>query len=134
MGSQRIVSKLSNSGIFAASPVTATQQQARYALQTSKIKERFDSLGVVYNGTPQTGGLISSNPDTTASSYFYHSDHLGSSSLITDGTGALVQHIEYVPFGETFIDETKTLEYTVSFQRQGERRRNRVVLLSREVL
>jgi RHS repeat-associated protein len=105
MGSQRIVSKLSNSGIFAASPVTATQQQARYTLQTSKIIERFDSLGVVYNGIAQTGGLVSSNPDTTASSYFYHSDHLGSSSLITDGTGALVQHIEYVPFGETFIDE-----------------------------
>ena len=102
MGSQRIVSKLSNSGIFAASPVTVTEQQAKYALQTSKIKERFDSLGVVYTGTPQTGGLVSSNPAKTASSYFYHPDHLGSSSLITDGTGALTQHIQYVPFGEVW--------------------------------
>ena len=82
-----------------------TQQQARYALHSHKIKERFDSLGVIYKGLPQTGSLISVNPASTASSYFYHSDHLGSSSLITDGTGALVQHIEYVPFGETFIDE-----------------------------
>ena len=37
--------------------------------------------------------------------YFYHPDHLGSSSLITDGTGALTQHIQYVPFGEVFVEE-----------------------------
>ena len=111
MGSQRITSKVSNSGIFTSrNPLTDTtalnkSYTAKLASLTDKIKERFDSLGVVYNGIAQTGGLISSNPDTTASLYFYHSDHLGSSSLITDGTGALVQHIEYVPFGETFIDE-----------------------------
>jgi RHS repeat-associated protein len=111
MGSQRITSKLSNSGIFTSrNPLTDTtalnkSYTAKLASLTGKIKERFDSLGVNYNFTPQTGGLVSSNPTAIASSYFYHSDHLGSSSLITDGTGALVQHIEYVPFGETFIDE-----------------------------
>ena len=118
MGSQRIVSKLSNSGIFAASPVTVTDQQARYALQTNKIKERFDSLGVVYTGTPQTGGLISSNPATTTSSYFYHPDHLGSSSLITDGTGALTQHIQYVPFGEVFVEE-RTNSWSTPYKFNG---------------
>ena len=111
MGSQRITSKVSNSGIFTSrNPLTDTtalnkSYTAKLASLTEKIKERFDSLGVIYNGSPQTGGLMSSNPASTASAYFYHSDHLGSSSLITDGTGALVQHIEYVPFGETFIDE-----------------------------
>ena len=118
MGSQRIVSKLSNSGIFAATPVTAIDQQVKYAWQTSKIKERFDSLGVVYNGTAQTGGLISSNPATTASSYFYHPDHLGSSSLITDGTGALTQHIQYVPFGEVFVEE-RTNSWSTPYKFNG---------------
>ena len=118
MGSQRIVSKLSNSGIFAASPVTVTDQQARYALQTSKIKERFDSLGVVYNGTAQTGGLMSATPASTASSYFYHPDHLGSSSLITDGTGALTQHIQYVPFGEVFVEE-RTNSWSTPYKFNG---------------
>lgn len=37
--------------------------------------------------------------------YYYHSDHLGSSSLITNLDGEVVQHIEYVPFGEVFIEE-----------------------------
>ena len=118
MGSQRIVSKLSNSGIFEASPVTVTDQQARYALQSHKIKERFDSLGVVYKGTPQTGGLVSVNPASTASEYFYHSDHLGSSSLITDGTGALTQHIQYVPFGEVFVEE-RTNSWSTPYKFNG---------------
>ncbi|MFV0531041.1 MAG: RHS repeat domain-containing protein [Flavobacteriales bacterium] len=37
--------------------------------------------------------------------YYYHPDHLGSSSYITNLDGEVVQHIEYVPFGEVFIEE-----------------------------
>ena len=107
MGGQRITSKVSNSGIFTTSPVT-TDLKSKYDMLTADIKNRYDSLGVTYKGTPQSGGLVSSNPVTTASSYFYHSDHLGSSSLITDQSGDIVQHLEYVPFGETFIDERKS--------------------------
>jgi RHS repeat-associated protein len=37
--------------------------------------------------------------------YFYHSDHLGSASFITDATGYVDQHIQYLPFGELFISQ-----------------------------
>ncbi len=37
--------------------------------------------------------------------YWYHSDHLGSSSYITNLAGTVTQHIEYLPFGETLVDE-----------------------------
>ena len=37
--------------------------------------------------------------------FYYHPDHLGSSSYITNLDGEVVQHIEYVPFGEVFIEE-----------------------------
>jgi hypothetical protein len=37
--------------------------------------------------------------------YYYHSDHLGSTSLITNLDGEIVQHVEYVPLGEVFIEE-----------------------------
>ena len=98
MGSQRITSKVSNSGIFKPenNPVKDTLQ-AKYAQQTTKIKERFDSLGVAYSGLEQTGGLVSLSPPAgdIGGCYFYHPDHLGSSSLITDATGALVQHIQF---------------------------------------
>jgi len=39
--------------------------------------------------------------------YFYHADHLGSSSWITDASGNVNQHLAYMPYGEQFIDERK---------------------------
>jgi RHS repeat-associated protein len=47
----------------------------------------------------------SQNDNPELFQYYYHSDHLGSSSLITNLDGEIVQHIEYVPFGEVFIEE-----------------------------
>ena len=41
--------------------------------------------------------------------FFYHPDHLGSSSFITNLEGEVVQHIEYVPFGEVFIEERNSV-------------------------
>ena len=37
--------------------------------------------------------------------FYYHPDHLGNSSYITNLDGEVSQHIEYVPFGEVFIEE-----------------------------
>ncbi len=37
--------------------------------------------------------------------YYYHPDHLGSSSYITNSAGMVSQHMEYMPFGETLVDE-----------------------------
>lgn len=37
--------------------------------------------------------------DSTGALRFYHGDHLGSSNVITDGTGQLVELAEYTPFG-----------------------------------
>ncbi len=35
----------------------------------------------------------------------FHSDHLGSASWISNSSGAPVQHLQYRPFGEPFVDE-----------------------------
>ena len=45
--------------------------------------------------------------------YYYHSDHLGSTSLITDYKGDEYQRIEYTPYGETWVEKTSNtgLEY-----------------------
>jgi len=45
------------------------------------------------------------NDDAEINQYFYHSDHLGSSSFITDATGNATQHLQYLSFGETWIDQ-----------------------------
>ncbi len=48
----------------------------------------------------QDGVLVARvNPD--GSKYYYHPDHLGSTSLITDANGNVVEQTFYSPFGET---------------------------------
>jgi len=37
--------------------------------------------------------------------YFYHTDHLGTTSYITDLSGEVYQHIEYFPFGGVMEEE-----------------------------
>lgn len=44
--------------------------------------------------------------------YYYHSDHLGSSSFVTDETGTVYEHLEYFPFGETWIHEHSNTQRT----------------------
>ena len=41
----------------------------------------------------------------TEAVYYFHSDHLGSASWITNNTGLPVQHLLYLPFGEHFANE-----------------------------
>ncbi len=35
----------------------------------------------------------------------YHSDHLGSASFVTNAEGAVVQHLQYLPYGELFVSQ-----------------------------
>lgn len=37
--------------------------------------------------------------------YFYHPDHLGSTSYVTNDSGLVCEHMEYFAFGETFVQE-----------------------------
>jgi RHS repeat-associated protein len=40
--------------------------------------------------------------------YFYHKDHLGSSTQISDKDANIIQHIEYLPYGENFFERHST--------------------------
>ncbi len=64
----------------------------------------------------QDGQLVArQNPD--GSKYFYHPDHLGSTSLITDLNGNIVEQTFYSPFGETLGGGTADLKlYTSQFR------------------
>ena len=39
--------------------------------------------------------------------YYYHPDHLGSSNFVTDYQAGIYEHLEYTPYGETWLDEGK---------------------------
>ncbi len=53
----------------------------------------------------KTKSIADDSPNYEKLQYYYHSDHLGSASYITNLDGEVVQHIEYVPFGEVFLEE-----------------------------
>jgi RHS repeat-associated protein len=48
----------------------------------------------------------SNNPENEM--FFYHTDHLGSSSWITDASGEAYQHMQNLPFGEQFINQRQS--------------------------
>lgn len=50
------------------------------------------------------------NNDFEDKQYFYHPDHLGSSSFITNALGKAEQHMQYLPFGELWINQ-RTSEF-----------------------
>ncbi|GHT17526.1 hypothetical protein FACS189429_1800 [Bacteroidia bacterium] len=134
IGSQRIVSKLGDLDSYGADPRRIeyagsnvdganVQYANKYTALQQTIKDRYAAFEVEYYGkdnddyvngqgfccddTPQNAParVPSSNDNPELFQYYYHSDHLGSTSLITDLDGNVVQHIEYVPFGEVFIEE-----------------------------
>ena len=55
--------------------------------------------------TRAASGNFKENDEYEKMQFYYHPDHLGSSSYITNLDGEVAQHIEYVPFGEVFIEE-----------------------------
>ncbi len=44
--------------------------------------------------------------------YYFHPDHLGSSNLVTDAQGQVYEHLEYFPFGETWVEESSNTQRT----------------------
>ena len=44
--------------------------------------------------------------------YWYHPDHLGSTGYVTDENAKIFQHLEYFPFGETFVEEHSNQQRT----------------------
>ncbi len=53
-----------------------------------------------YGKTIQCVTPLSEMDEPEKEVYFYHSDHIGSSSFITDRNGYASQHLQYLPFGE----------------------------------
>jgi RHS repeat-associated protein len=81
----------------------------------AKVHTATDALSATYSAMNQSVALpnpaVEGGVDTLPfennlyDAYFYHSDHLGSSNYISNNTGIVSQHTEYLPFGETFVDE-----------------------------
>ena len=59
---------------------------------------------------PQAGYGYIANDTTKEETFFYHSDHLGSTSYITDDKANITQYDAYLPYGELLVDEHSSSE------------------------
>ena len=64
------------------------------------------------SGKVPPGQISGTGNVTEAFRYFYHPDHLGSTSYVTDASGEVYQHLEYFAFGETFVEEHSNTDRT----------------------
>ena len=55
-------------------------------------------------------GFIPDDSNEAEETFFYHSDHLGSTSYITDDKGNITQYTAYLPYGELLVDEHSSSE------------------------
>src|SRR5690554_650821 len=116
IGSERIASFLGTKqsvGLYCTSETTLIPPM------DAKVLEAGDALGDVFAhfdktfdlDTPYLYGsnsrIICAPAQITQGfgGYWYHPDHLGSSSYITNLHGEISQHMEYLPFGETLVEE-----------------------------
>ena len=110
--------------------------KGKYTGQLQAIKDNYATFAVPYNGEDNNdyvdgkgfccndGSLEAAQARVMARAmknnfqegdsyekmqFYYHPDHLGSSSYITNLEGEVVQHIEYVPFGEVFVEERNNI-------------------------
>ena len=110
--------------------------KVKYTQQLQAIKDNYATFAVPYNGEDNNdyvdgkgfccndGSLEAAQARVMARAmknnfqegdsyekmqFYYHPDHLGSSSYITNLEGEVVQHIEYVPFGEVFVEERNNI-------------------------
>jgi len=68
----------------------------------------------VYVGNTRLVSKLARQSDQTEERdrYFYHPDHLGSSNYVTDASGQVYEHLEYFPFGETWVQESSNTQRT----------------------
>ena len=110
--------------------------KVKYTQQLQVIKDNYATFAVPYNGEDNNdyvdgkgfccndGSLEAAQTRALARAaksnfqegdtyekmqFYYHPDHLGSSSYITNLEGEVVQHVEYVPFGEVFVEERNNI-------------------------
>ena len=55
-------------------------------------------------------GFVADNSGEPEETFYYHSDHLGSTSYITDKDGNITQYDAYLPYGELLVDEHSSSE------------------------
>ena len=81
---------------------------------TSEDTYGFRQSKNIYLGETRIATRLNMESDSSTgyekvNTYYYHPDHLGSSNIVTTPDGAVFEHIEYTPYGESWIENSSDL-------------------------
>jgi len=89
-------------------PLSGQNTGSLAARQEDDLQHVYDEFGlgtVDIENLPPAMDDCESQGDCAQVLYYYHKDHIGSSSMVTDGTGAVYQYLMYLPFGESMAEQ-----------------------------
>ncbi len=74
----------------------------------------------VFMGNTRIASIVKHTEETQPATYYYASDHLGSSSVLTTQTGSYHERIEYLPYGEVWVhNKANANGYTTPYKFTG---------------
>src|SRR6056297_1497191 len=132
VNSERIASKIGNPEDFGAGDPTGQGDAVGRKIKMEEVVEEnfnelFGNVPEMEQAAEQELGMSSGSTEPEHNSYWFTSDHLGSSAFVTDASGVAIQHMEidrreirepplkpeqgreqYMAFGEVFVDQRRT--------------------------
>jgi len=71
----------------------------------------------IFVGNTRVASVVKHVEEKQPATYFYASDHLGSSSVLTTQQGSYHERIEYLPYGETWVEDKAVSDgYTTPYK------------------
>jgi RHS repeat-associated protein len=110
-GSERILSRLSGDvNAYLTTPnLTGTQTATLPDRQLGDLDHVFTSFNLgttnIINQPPDPNDCETQTPPCGNALFYFHPDHLGSSTFLTDANGNPYQFLLYLPFGETLAEQ-----------------------------
>ncbi len=113
VNSQRIASKIGNPEDYAGGDPTVPGSSAGKKVMLEEVVEEnftelFGRIPDIEAAADTTLGMSDGGSGGEPHQYWFTADHLGSSAFVTDASGVAIQHLEYMAFGEVFVDERRT--------------------------
>jgi RHS repeat-associated protein len=110
VGSSRMASKLSpGEGTANADGDPFAQVVGKWYLHRSQ-QGWVNGKNTQHNPNNQLGTSLPNGLAEDQFIFFFHPDHLGSTSFVTDRDGELYEHVGYFPFGETWVEQASNTE------------------------
>jgi RHS repeat-associated protein len=88
----------------------SSQGETAYVNQFYSVRNGSIITKHVFVGTDRIATRVHTSRNNDL--YFYHTDHLGSTNVLTDGYGEIYEHLEFFAFGETWVGERATSNST----------------------